>query len=184
PVIHATVMMKTGMVKDLGGYRTEFLTSEDVDLWLRILDKHRIAVLNQCYYFVRLNPTSATVRHQSSVNFYRELALTFAAERRNSGSDPLMRGENMPLPPPAEPAPEKSLPRPGTFVRDDLSFYYNITVNARDCVNWRKTASIILHNGWKKRQTYRLLLFPLIGRNLVKTGSGIKSWFRKKNHSQ
>ncbi len=175
PVIHATVLMKTKMVQELGGYRTTFKTSEDVDLWLRILDKHRIAVVNQCMYFVRLNEASITVREKSSVDFYRELALEYAEERRKKGSDPLMRGEQMPDPGKGN---SKSLAQPktdGKSVRDDLNFYYNITVNAKDCKNWWKTVKILLKSGWKKKQTYKMLLFPLIGQRLVDLGVKVKS---------
>lgn len=177
PVIHATVLMRTRVVQELGGYRTGFLTSEDVDLWLRILDKHRIAVLNQCMYFVRLNEASITVRTRSSVNHYREMALQFAEERRSKGTDPLMRGEKIPLPDNNE-MPAKKVVQPqadGRTVRDDLGFYYNITVNAKDCRNWWKTFKAILNYGWKKKQTYKMLFFPLIGKNLVELGVKVKS---------
>lgn len=180
PVIHATILAKTKVLQEMGGYRTEFVTSEDVDLWLRILDHHKIAVLNQCMYFVRLNATSITVRKKSSVNFYREKAIEFAAERRKTGSDPLSRGEKMPAP--AEDkvieTTIKNFPK-GKFLRNDQEFYYRITINARDCKNWWKTARIIFICGWKLPATYRLLIFPLLGERLVKFGVSLKSILKR-----
>lgn len=180
PVIHATILAKTKLIQELKGYRTEFVTSEDVDLWLRILDHHKIAVLNQCKYFVRLNATSITVRKKSSVNFYKNKAIEFASERREKGSDPLTRGEEMPKPVEEKAIEESAVKYPkGKFLRNDQEFYYMITINAKDCKNWRKTAWIILKGGWKLPATYRMLLFPLLGENMVKAGVSIKSRLKK-----
>ena len=148
PVIHATVLMKTDVVNQLGGYRTEFLTSEDVDLWLRFLDNHKIAVLNSCKYFVRLHSTSATKAHSSSVDFYRNLAIEYAEERRRSGSDPLMRGESISKPIETEQLVEDIKPTSkGKNYRDDLDFYYNLLWNAGDFKNLKEVTKVIISDG-------------------------------------
>jgi len=176
PVIHATVLMKRDVLMSLGGYRTEFLTSEDVDLWLRFLDNHRIAVLNQCHYYVRLHHNSATRMHSSSVNFYRDLAFSFAEQRRNEGSDDLAEGRPMPVPEKISTSPSARISAPGKRYRNDLLFYYNILVNSKDLVNLRRTAGTIIRDGWKMPGTWKMILFPWLGPKVVKAGVTMKSW--------
>ena len=91
PVTHATVLIRREIIDTIGGYRTAFITSEDVDLWLRILQHGQIAVLNQCDYFVRLSPTSATAKYGWRNEFYRELAKDFYLTRQNGEPDDLER---------------------------------------------------------------------------------------------
>ncbi|MFW5983549.1 MAG: glycosyltransferase family A protein [bacterium] len=182
PIVHGTVLGPTKIFKEFGGYRTQFLTSEDNDLWLRIIEKYKFAVLNACPYYLRLSGNSATKMHKTSVPFYRELAIAYAQERQASGSDPIMRGEPIPQPPtgsPPETTKDQSLTKKGKLLRSDiLNFQYRIFVNARD---WQLIAQAIrlsLRDGWKLKQTWRGILFPLLGENLVNIGVKIKSWFK------
>jgi len=96
PVIHATVLMRREIIKELGGYRNQFLTSEDTDLWLRILDNHRMAILNEASYFVRLHHRSATRIHGSTITHYRDMAFKYAEQRRSGKKDDLQRGLDIP----------------------------------------------------------------------------------------
>ena len=98
PITHATVLVKKEVFDTVGSYRTEFKTSEDTDLWLRIIEKFDAAVLHYCSYFVRLNATSATQVHKSTNNFYRDTAFQFADQRKTVGLDALQRGSKMPAP--------------------------------------------------------------------------------------
>jgi glycosyltransferase involved in cell wall biosynthesis len=176
PVIHATVLMLREVLLELGGYRTDFLTSEDIDLWLRFLDNHRIAVLNQCHYYVRLHHNSATRRHSGSVNFYRDLAFRFAEQRREHGKDDLEAGLPMPLPEKSAPEPTAKNPANGRYCREDLQFYYNILVDSGDVVNLRKTASTMIRDGWKVGHTWKMIVFPWIGPKVLNSGIRVKHW--------
>jgi len=180
PVVHGTALFRKSVVEDLGGYRTGFLTSEDNDLWLRICERHPVAVLNDCSYFLRLHGTSATKRYAASLRFYRELTLRFHEERMATGTDPLQRGEPMPAPCLNEPTASPADPHnaPGTVFRDDLDFIYRLMVDARDWSHIRPLAGQILRSGWRVPLTYKLLLFPWLGKHLVRTGVTIKSALR------
>ena len=41
-------------------YRDAFITSEDIDMWLRMMEHGKLAVLNQCLSLHRLSSASAT----------------------------------------------------------------------------------------------------------------------------
>jgi glycosyltransferase involved in cell wall biosynthesis len=180
PVVHGTALFRRSVVLSLGGYRTGFLTSEDNDLWLRICERHPVAVLNDCSYFLRLHGTSATKRHAASLKFYRELTLRFHEERMATGTDPLQRGDPMPQPSTSDSIKSLSASSnaPGSTYRDDLDFIYRLMVDARDWPLVRRIAGQALRSGWRRHLTYKLLLYPLLGSRLVRTGVRIKSFFR------
>lgn len=179
PLVHGTVLMRHSVLNDCGVYRPEFLTSEDNDLWLRICEKHPVAVLNDCSYFLRLHATSATRQHAATRRFYRELALSFHEERLRTGTDPLLRGEPMPKPPAgaAESKPE-TIGAVGRTVHLELDFMYRLLVDAGDWVNAFKLARQGLKSGWRCAVTYKLLLFPLLGERLVRQGVKAKALLR------
>lgn len=180
PVIHATVCFKLKEVMDLGGYRPEFIVSEDNDLWIRMAEKYKIAVLNTCNYFVRLHGTSATKVHAGKIKHFRKLLFEFSEERRTVGTDPIMRGEKLPPPPAAVEETETTKVPKGKMVRDDLRFIYGLMVDARDWPEVKKYGSLILHDGWKSTGTWKMLFFPLIGERVIKAGVSVKSLFRRK----
>lgn len=181
PVIHATVCYRLKEVLELGGYRTEFIVSEDNDLWIRMVERYKIAVLNECNYFVRLHGHSATQVHAGKIKYFRKLLFEYSEERRKTGTDPIMRGESVPPPPPPEPVQQILRARSGKHFREDLGFIYGLMVNARDWPQVRKLGSEILRDGWKDVRTWKMLFFPLIGDRFVKTGVAIKSIFRHKS---
>ncbi len=183
PVVHGTVLFEKELVSKLGNYRPEFLTSEDNDLWTRILEHKKIAILNSKSYFQRLHGGAATIKHKSSLTFYREKVKDFAIERQKAGTDPLMRGEPMPKPPiektnkkennDLELAKNKKL-----FRGDILEYKYLIFVNAKDWKLVRKSMKIALRDGWKLKHTWKAILFPLLGSKIVNLGVKIKSIFK------
>jgi glycosyltransferase involved in cell wall biosynthesis len=180
PIVHGTVLMRRSLIADVGGYRPEFLTSEDNDLWLRVCERYPVAVLNDCSYFLRLHATSATRQHAASRRLYRDLALAFHEERLCLGTDPLQRGEPMPLSPAQgdcdETAPSQAIP--GMTVHPQLDFMYRLLVDAGDWVNAFRLARQALTMGWRRPETYRLLTFPLLGERLVRQGVKVKALLR------
>jgi glycosyltransferase involved in cell wall biosynthesis len=176
PIVHGTVLGPTAVFKEMAGYRTAFLTSEDNDLWLRIIEKYKFAVLKHSYYYLRLNSTSATQVHKASLGFYRDLCLQFAEERQRIGTDPLQRGEVMPKPEPAEKQIEDSCEKGKCFRADILHFNYKIALNARDYVNIVKAIGFALRDGWRLKTTYKAIIFPILGDRWVQRGVHFKKW--------
>lgn len=181
PIVHGTVLVRKHAIDQVGSYRPEFLTSEDQDLWFRISERYPIAILNECSYFLRIHPRSATQRHKRSIHFYLDLALAFHKERLSVGTDPLQRGEPMPRPPKngngnGSPSADASY---GRTVHPQLDFMYRLLVDAGDWVNAARLALRGMKTGWRCAATYKMLLFPLLGEKIVQRGVEVKSLFRK-----
>lgn len=179
PITHATVLVRRDVILKLNGFRPEFITAEDVDLWLRLIQQYKAVVLNQCDYFVRLNNSSATQRHKTSTKHFKEIALKFAEERKLKGSDPLMRGEDMPAIKYEDPIFNTSPKLNGKELRSDiLNFGYKVKVGAKDYAAVFSDIACAFHSGWKIKETYKLILFPLLGEKMVAMGVKIKSILR------
>lgn len=181
PVVHGTACYRREDVLAIGSYRTEFIVSEDNDLWIRLLEQNKIAVLNRCTYLIRIHPGSATHRHAHKIRHFRRLLLEYSQQRRSIGTDPIMRGEPIePPPPPPDPdtQPTPNVPK-GRYYREDKRYIYGLVLNAGDYPQVKKIASEILRDGWKDIRTYKLLLFPILGDSLVQAGVKIKSLFKK-----
>jgi len=182
PVVHGTACYRREEVIKLGKYRTEFIVSEDNDLWLRLLEQYKIAVLNQCTYFMRLHGSSATQRHAHKIEHFRKILIEYSEQRRKTGTDPIMRGEAVPPPPPP---PEKK-PETGTTqnkgrqYREDLGYIYGLMVNAGDWPQIKKYGGEILRDGWQDGRTWKLLFFPFFGSRMIKAAVSLKSALKPK----
>jgi glycosyltransferase involved in cell wall biosynthesis len=177
PITHGCVLVRADIMRSFNGYRTEFKTAEDVDLWLRILQKHKMAVLKGCSYFLRLNKNSATRRHGSKNKLFRDVAFQYYDQRAQGSPDELQAGRPLVLP--AEPPAEETSVGKGRLYRGDLLPYLlPLHLNAKD---WKGAAEIIrysIRDGWKLKRTWRDILFPVMGKRLVATGVKIKRGFK------
>ncbi len=45
PLIHSSIMARTDLIRDVGGYRADFVGAEDYDLWLRVSEHASLANL-------------------------------------------------------------------------------------------------------------------------------------------
>lgn len=57
---HPSVMMRTDVIRDLGGYDEEFNGLEDYDLWRRVLEKHNITTLPDILLRYRIHGSQVT----------------------------------------------------------------------------------------------------------------------------
>lgn len=180
PAVHGTACFRLKEVMDIGCYRPQFIVSEDNDLWMRLLEKHKIGIMNDCTYFIRIHGKSATNVHSNKIQHFRDLLQLYSKDRLTTGSDPIMRGEPVPPPPSEKPIEKKLEVKPnGKVVREDLQYMYSLVLNAGDLALFKQYGSEILSYGWKNPKTYRLLLFPILGKRLVKFGVTIKQVFKK-----
>jgi glycosyltransferase involved in cell wall biosynthesis len=176
PITHATVLVKKEVFDAIGIYRTEFKTSEDTDLWLRIIEKFDAAVLNYCSYYVRLNATSATQVYKSTNTFYRDLAFQFADERLHTGNDKLQRGEPIPKPTITDDSlqPDVKIASGKIFRADLLNFRYKVALNAKDYKNVMKIIGVALKDGWRLSGTWKAIVFPMLGHRVISLGVNLK----------
>lgn len=67
-LFHATVMLRTAVLREAGGYDPGMVPAEDYDLWLRILPFAHFARLPQVLYTVRVHDgSSSTVRKADQI---------------------------------------------------------------------------------------------------------------------
>lgn len=180
PITHATVLVRRDVVIGLGGFRKEFVTAEDVDLWLRLIQKHRAAVLYNCDYFVRLSKASVTKKHGWKNEFFRNLAFQYYDQRAQGGMDDLQKGIPPVLPAPSEvPLNSTTLPESKKKSEGLLGFLYPLYLNAGDWQAAYGAARLSLAQGWKYPSIWKLLLFPILGKRLVDIGVQLKRTIRK-----
>ena len=174
PITHATVLVRRSVVQDLGGYREYFETAEDVDLWLRLIQKFSAAVINECSYYVRLSPNSATATNTYKNEFYRNKAFEFYGQRSsNPWVDNLMLGLKVPkyinI---SSPIDEKS----GFIFRNDLLFYkIPLYKNAGDLLLFWKALALSLFQGRRLISTWKRVLIILLGERITSILVKVKS---------
>jgi glycosyltransferase involved in cell wall biosynthesis len=88
-----TVMMRTQCAREVGGFREPFVIGEDLDLFIRMSEKGRMANLPDVLVKYRQHPQSITAVFRSRWRAYLNLILELAEERREGGLDRLQRGE-------------------------------------------------------------------------------------------
>jgi len=77
PFAHGSVVMRKDLFQQAGGYRQEFWTAEDYDLWRRMADVGELANGLEPLYFYRENPGGVTGAH---VGRMQETAARIARE--------------------------------------------------------------------------------------------------------
>lgn len=64
-LFHATVMMRTDLLRRAGGYDPAMVPAEDYDLWLRLLPRARFARHPRALYTVRVHEASSSARRRA-----------------------------------------------------------------------------------------------------------------------
>ena len=86
PLIHSSIMMRTALVRQAGGYRTAFRAAEDYDLWLRMAETGGIAVLPEILIQFRLHDANLSRLDAMRQSFSVRLAQRSAAARRRGSA--------------------------------------------------------------------------------------------------
>lgn len=90
PLPHSTIMFRRKEVLDCGGYRDIFSKAQDYDLYLRLVEKHRVASIQEPLCRLRHSMRSMTFEDGEGQQFqYAVLALITSVIRREQGIDPL-----------------------------------------------------------------------------------------------
>jgi glycosyltransferase involved in cell wall biosynthesis len=88
PFIHSSVMMRTALVRQVGGYRNAFRAAEDYDLWRRLAETAGIANLADYLTQYRWHNSNLSRRDAVRQSFSVRLAQRSAAGRRSGAGDP------------------------------------------------------------------------------------------------
>jgi len=89
PLAHPAVMVRKDAVSAAGGYRPLLLDAEDIDLWLRIADRHELANLPDIVIRYRVHQEQATVRGLEMQTLCSVAARLAARARSEGRPDPL-----------------------------------------------------------------------------------------------
>jgi glycosyltransferase involved in cell wall biosynthesis len=92
-------LFRTELLRDLGGCREWFMTSEDADLQYRLAERTRIWFDPAVAYHYRLHDASVTHAQKSAQReFFAQAARRFLEQRRAGAPDDLERGVPPPVP--------------------------------------------------------------------------------------
>lgn len=96
---HPTVMMRTGTIRKLQGYRKQFLPAEDYDLWLRTLSAHgdSIANLPEPLLDYRVHQGQISTRKVMDQIIHTQAALVAYQYRARGQADPFEDGQAITL---------------------------------------------------------------------------------------
>jgi glycosyltransferase involved in cell wall biosynthesis len=84
PFAHSAVTVRKSVLQAAGGYRSAFVPSEDLDLWLRIAANHELSNLAEIVARYRVHPGQETVT-KIELQTIRALAARVAAREREAG---------------------------------------------------------------------------------------------------
>jgi hypothetical protein len=99
PFSHPAVMFRRDLVLAAGGYRPAFRHCEDLDLWLRLADRTRLANLPERLIHYRRHYGQVSANHTLAQQWGGAVARLAWAERRAGRADPIAGMAT--LPPPA-----------------------------------------------------------------------------------
>jgi glycosyltransferase involved in cell wall biosynthesis len=166
PITHATILVRKELLENLRGYRDWFVTSEDIDTWLRLLQITKLAVIKDPYYFVRLSNSSVTQIHGWKNRWYKEKALEYYDLRIQGIKDPLEL--NTPeIPPNLTPYTSDNIQTRGLGKKYNEELIYFLAPLYLDARDWRLTILTIfrfLKEGFLLFMTWKAFLIFLIGK--------------------
>ncbi len=99
PVVHPTVLMRRDAVMKVGGYRQQYATLEDLDLFLRLAEVGQLANLPQVLLHYRQHFTSICHQHSDRQSQIRDAILNETHRRRGLPAQAIVAP-----PPPRTPA--------------------------------------------------------------------------------
>ena len=89
PFVHSSVMLRSAVLEELGGYRLQFRAASDYDLFLRIADRHELANIPEFVVRYRVHPSMMTVHSIEEQSLYAVAARSSSRARIAGQPDPL-----------------------------------------------------------------------------------------------
>jgi glycosyltransferase involved in cell wall biosynthesis len=87
PFLHSSIMMRNTVLQETGFYRPAFEAAEDYDLWVRLSEVTKVAILPECLLQYRLHTASVTHRARVRQLFSTRLVQRAAQARRANAYD-------------------------------------------------------------------------------------------------
>lgn len=89
PFFHGSWMFRKECIEKVGLYNKLLFSGEDKDLWLRVGEQYKTCILPEKLYYYRVHREAFTTQFSYPRKVMRELVLTLARERQDSGRDSL-----------------------------------------------------------------------------------------------
>jgi hypothetical protein len=148
-IIHPTAMMRAATVRQVGGYRSQFVPTEDIDLFLRMVETGgRCANLPE--------PLMRYRQHPGSANYTR---FAEQEQKRKACVDDAFRRRGVPMPADWRLAPRRQVP-----LADVLSKWGWIALNKRRLTAARRHAMAVLKIRPLARSSWKLMYCAMRGR--------------------
>lgn len=93
---HSSVLMRAGILRDVGLYRRQYRHCEDYDLWLRLAERARICSIPERLMLYRHSLGQVSSRHVLEQHFGSAVAWEARAERLHGRRDPTDGLERLP----------------------------------------------------------------------------------------
>ncbi|HEX2392729.1 MAG TPA: glycosyltransferase [Solirubrobacterales bacterium] len=93
PFVHSAVMMRRSAFEAAGGYRANLPHAEDLDLWLRLAERGKLANLPDAVVRYRIHGGQLSLEKQADQAVYAEATRVSARARRAGQPDPLEGAE-------------------------------------------------------------------------------------------
>lgn len=87
PSHHGSVMMRRAAYLAAGGYRAEFYFAQDLDLWTRLSEQGRFAVVNEAVYRAQLAPGAISGTHAAEQRHLAQLIAQATRLRRADAAE-------------------------------------------------------------------------------------------------
>lgn len=87
--IHGTLMFRNSLLNELGGYRNEFIFSQDYDLTLRAQEVSVLNNIPETLYCSRFGSTRISSQKSHQQKAFSNMAIEFAKTRRDGQLDPI-----------------------------------------------------------------------------------------------
>ena len=88
PIANSAALVRRSVFVEVGGLRRAFADSEDLDLWLRIAERHRLGNLEQTVVRYRIHGAQASVQRLEQQSLTALAARLSARARSTGGADP------------------------------------------------------------------------------------------------
>jgi glycosyltransferase involved in cell wall biosynthesis len=94
-MVHGSILARREAIEAAGGYREAFRYAQDYDLYLRLIERHRIANLAEPLYELRYHDAAISRDRGELQSRYAALARDLAEQRRARGGDDLDAGADV-----------------------------------------------------------------------------------------
>ena len=90
PPHHGSVMFRKSAYANVGGYRPQFYFAQDLDLWLRLSEIGKVAMINEVFYEATLTPGAISGLYRAEQERLKSLALECRSARLAGESEQLL----------------------------------------------------------------------------------------------